>query len=234
MLVIPTMRAPLDLQYLQRKHLVVVLVNFQHISSYLCCGMINTEIHKWITWVLQEYQQFLPTGWWRSRHRPWEWKNQNLNDHRKFLYPPEGQTLQNFDSEWQKLFSKDIKAQKKAQKPCHFTSSEKKPVKKPKTFCFGFWSFYFVRVPFSLYCGWKYDFFWLFWFFFNGKCVFFNLFCVFEWIWSSFPIFGSKIFLSYFVFVSIEVTHSFRVSFWALFWWEQMTTHRVTSFSNLS
>ena len=37
--------------------------------------------------MLREYQQFLQTGWWRSRHRPWEWKVQNLNDRQCFLKP---------------------------------------------------------------------------------------------------------------------------------------------------
>ena len=49
-----------------------------------------------------------------------------------------------------KINFKRYQGPKTAQKPCHFTSSEKKPVKKTKMFFFGFWSFYFVRVRFSL------------------------------------------------------------------------------------
>jgi len=79
-------------------------------------------------------------------------QNQNLRDHKKFLYPPLGQTLQNFDSLWQKSISKGIKAQKRPKNPVILPPQKKKPVKKPKKFflvseVFILCEFVFLYIP---------------------------------------------------------------------------------------
>ena len=74
-----------------------------------------------------------------------------------------------------KIDFKRYRGPKKGQKTLSFYLLSKKSLSKtPKMFCFGFSSFYVVRVRFSLYCERKYDFFQVFCFQLDLRSLFFG------------------------------------------------------------
>ena len=75
------------------------------------------------------------------------------------------------DKNW---FQKISRPKKRPKNPVFYLLSKKSLSKTPKMFCFGFSSFYVVRVRFSLYCGRKYDFFQVFCFQLDLRSLFFG------------------------------------------------------------